>query len=109
MDRCITKIIKNINDTPHQTLSQILGRQATPKSITMEDEKIIHEYELKQVAAVQAETDKLNDKIHWNRTRCRLLVSKTKAGILGTLSPKTPYAYFLFAVPSQSLQVCLIL
>ena len=75
-------IIKNINNTPHETLSQILGRQASPKSITAADEKIIRAYELRQAAEVQAETNKLNDKIHLNRTRCRLLVSKTKAGIL---------------------------
>jgi len=79
-------IVKNLNNTPHETLSQILGREATPKSITMKDEKLIRAHELKQVAIIQAKTNKLNEKIHLNRTRCRVLVSKTKAGILERFS-----------------------
>ena len=79
-------IIKNINNTPHETLTEILNRSASPNSVTPEEENIIRTYELKQASKIQLKTDKLNDKIHLNRTRCRLLVSNTKAGILERFS-----------------------
>jgi hypothetical protein len=72
-------IIKNLNDTPHDTLGHILNREATPRSISSVDEKAIRAFEMKQADRARAETDKHN--IIVNVTRCRLLVSKTKAGI----------------------------
>jgi hypothetical protein len=77
-------IIKNINDTPHVTMSNILKKKVTPATVTSKQEQIIRTFELSQAKALQDENDELQStgEIQYGRTRCRLLTSKTKAGIM---------------------------
>jgi hypothetical protein len=74
-------IITNINNTPHTTLSKILRKEVTPASITPKQEEIIRMTELVQAKTVENNLKTITKNVEFNRTRCRLLISKTKSGI----------------------------
>jgi len=69
-------IVANINSTPHATLSDILGRQASPQSITAKEEDAIRANEGLRAVEVKQQTDDLG--ITPGQTRVRLLFNNTK-------------------------------
>ena len=73
----LPEIVANYNETPHSTLTKILGRPTAPSQVTPSDERLIRQAENRQASTARAITDKLD--IVPN-TRVRLLVAKTKEG-----------------------------
>ena len=71
-------MIKNYNSTPHRTLSEILDREASPKSVSSNDEDKIRKHERKQAELAYQESEKLN--IIPGKTKVRLLVKAMKSG-----------------------------
>ena len=71
-------LIENYNNTPHTTLSKILGRDASPLSIDEVDEDAIHRHEQERLEIAREETDKLG--IVPMKTKVRLLVKAMKNG-----------------------------
>jgi hypothetical protein len=73
-------IVTNYNNTPHHTLSELLGQPTAPSQVTSAQEARIRLAEGQQVSDVQHLVDDLN--IVPGVTKVRVLVSRTKAGIL---------------------------
>lgn len=80
-------IVANLNETPHRTLSTILGRSATPGSITGIDEELIRRQEAGLVISARARTDALG--IVPGVTRVRLLEARTKQGLKDAFASKS--------------------
>ena len=72
-------IILNLNETPHQTLSRVLGRPTAPSDVTPADEERIRTEEGKEARRVRAKTDAMA--IVPGETQVRLLIRATKDGI----------------------------
>ena len=73
-------ILDNYNNTPHITLTKILGRDASPQDITSEDEKKIRQHERKKLNSIRSHIF-VGDLV-------RLKMSKTKQGEIGKLTQK---------------------
>ena len=71
-------IIANLNETPHQTLTQVLGRPTAPADVTPADEIRIRAEEGMEAQRVRAKSDALG--IIPGKTQVRLLVRATKDG-----------------------------
>lgn len=72
-------IVTNYNNTPHHTLSELLGQPTAPNQVTLAQEARIRLAEGQQVSDVQHLVDDLN--IVPGVTKVRVPVSITKAGI----------------------------
>ena len=72
-------IVTNYNNTPHHTLSELLGEPTAPSQVTLAQEARIRLAEGQQVSDVQHLVDDLN--IVPGVTKVRVPVSITKAGI----------------------------
>jgi len=73
-------LVENTNTTPNVGLATALKVPKSPAKVTQKDMAQIHTYERKLVQKASAETQKL--KIIEGLTRVRLLLSKTKDGVL---------------------------
>lgn len=94
----LPSIIANYNDTPHRTLSEVLGRKASPTSVTREEEDLIRGSELQRAGEVGRAIDAMG--IVPGETRVRLLRSKTKGGSSfdkGELSTWSADSYLVLA------------
>jgi hypothetical protein len=74
----LPSIIANYNESPHRTLSELLGRKASPASITAKEEGIIRAHERERAAAVGRATDAAG--IIPGKTYVRVLRQKTREG-----------------------------
>ena len=72
-------IVANYNNTPHATLTELLGQPTTPSQVTPAQEVQIRLAERRQVSKVRVLADKLG--IVPGETRVRVPVAKTKEGI----------------------------
>jgi hypothetical protein len=71
-------IIANYNETPHRTLSEVLGRKACPGDVTAKEEKLIRADELARASNIGRATDAVG--IIPGETFVRVLRSKMKGG-----------------------------
>ena len=74
-------ILDNYNNSPHTTLTKILGRDASPVDITPEDEKKIRQHERNKLNSIRSKIV-VGDLV-------RLKMSKTKQGEINRLTQKT--------------------
>ena len=88
-------IIANYNETPHRTLSEVLGRPTAPADVTPRDEVVIRAAEATEAQQVSLKTDALG--IVPGQSRVRLLVKYTKQGVdsyaIGQRAVWTPEIY----------------
>jgi hypothetical protein len=73
-------IIDNYNSTPQETLTRAIGTSTAPETVTADNELRIRALEMEKVRDARAATDALN--VWPGQTRARLLVAKTKQGIM---------------------------
>jgi hypothetical protein len=71
-------IVANYNETPHRTLSEVLGRKACPGDVTPKEEKVIRADEIERASAIGLATDAIG--IVPGETHVRVLRSKMKGG-----------------------------
>jgi hypothetical protein len=71
-------VIENYNNTPHTTLSRILGKKTAPSKVTPAEEERIHAFEGSLALAARKRSDSLG--IEPGVTQVRLLARNTKAG-----------------------------
>ena len=71
-------IVGNYNETPHRTLSEVLGRKACPADVTAKEENVIRADELERAATLGQVIDLVG--ITPGKTYVRVLRSKMKGG-----------------------------
>jgi hypothetical protein len=71
-------IIANYNETPHRTLSEVLGRKACPSDVSPKEENVIRAAELDRASTLGLATDVIG--IIPGKTYVRVLRSKMRGG-----------------------------
>jgi hypothetical protein len=74
----LPEIVANYNETPHRSLSEVLGRKACPADVTAKEENIIRVDELERASTLGLATDAIG--IIPGKTFVRVLRSKMKGG-----------------------------
>jgi hypothetical protein len=74
----LPEIVANYNETPHRTLSEVLGRKACPSDVTAKEENIIRAAELERASTLGLATDAIG--IIPGKTFVRVLRSKMRGG-----------------------------
>jgi hypothetical protein len=71
-------IVANYNETPHRTLSEVLGRKACPADVTTKEENVIRAAELERASTLGLAIDSVG--IIPGKTYVRVLRSKMRGG-----------------------------